>query len=61
MITRAPPALFGGFSLHARFVLERRLSGRDPLKLDPPFEHDAIRLLLEDRPLPLAEVVPPVP
>ena len=42
----------------ARFVLERRLSARDPLKLDPPFEHDAIGLLLEDRPLTLADVAP---
>jgi acyl-CoA dehydrogenase len=46
----------GRRALLARFVLERRLSARDPLVLDPPFERDAIALLLEDRPLTLAEV-----
>ncbi len=48
----------GRRALLARFVLERRLSPRDPLKLDAPFERDAIGLLLEDRPLTLAEVAP---
>jgi alkylation response protein AidB-like acyl-CoA dehydrogenase len=48
----------GRRALLARFVLERRLSVRDPLAPDPPFERDAIALLLEDRPLTLAEVAP---
>jgi hypothetical protein len=48
----------GRRALLARFVLERRLSARDPLAPDPPFERDAIALLLEDRPLTLAEVAP---
>jgi hypothetical protein len=48
----------GRRALLARFVLERRLSPHDPFKLDAPFERDAIGLLLEDRPLTLAEVAP---
>jgi acyl-CoA dehydrogenase len=48
----------GRRALLARFVLERRLSARDPFKLELPFEHDAIGLLLEDRPLSLAQVAP---
>ena len=48
----------GRRALLARFVLERRLSPRDPFKSDAPFERNAIGLLLEDRPLTLAEVAP---
>jgi len=47
----------GRRALLARFVLEHRLSARDPFKPDLPFERDAIGLLLEDRPLALADVV----
>jgi len=48
----------GRRALLARLVLERRLSPRDPLTPDPPFERDAITLLLEDRPLTFEEVAP---
>ena len=48
----------GGRALLSRFVLERRLSPRDPLAPDPPFERDAVALLLEDRPLTFDEVAP---
>ncbi len=48
----------GRRALLAQFVLEQRLSPRDPFMLDPPFERDAVGLLLEDRPLTLAEVGP---
>jgi alkylation response protein AidB-like acyl-CoA dehydrogenase len=48
----------GRRALLARLVLEHRLSARDPFELEPPFERDAIGLLLEDRQLSLAEAAP---
>ena len=46
----------GRRALLARFILEHRLSARDPLSSDPPWERDAIDLVLQDRPLGLTEV-----
>jgi alkylation response protein AidB-like acyl-CoA dehydrogenase len=46
----------GRRALLARFVLEHRLSKRDPLALDAPWQAEAIGLVLEDRPLALSDV-----
>jgi len=48
----------GRRALLAQLVLQRRLSPRDPFKGDAPSERETIGLLLEDRPLTLAEVGP---